>query len=201
MILATLNHERITGSLPLPVSSSENGTPRSWRVEILPSLEHQALRNDYLDDQPWNSAANLKVAKARLPFFCCPSILRSYRKAEILKTSYVLITGPGTAFPGDVPFSSGDIPDGASNTIIMIEINDSDIVWTEPRDLTIDEAIALFNQPKEIRKKHPANHTGGRNVAYADGHIVSLPEDTPPETLRALFTIDDGVAVSLDDVK
>ena len=78
-----------------------------------------------------------------------------------------------------------------------MEINEGDIAWTEPRDLTIDEAIALFNRPESVRKKKPTNHKDGRVVAFADGHIDIAPEDTPPEVLRALFTIDDGQAVSL----
>ena len=107
-------------------------------------------------------------------------------------------TGPGTVFSSDKRISGSDIKDGTHNTIMMIEIMDSDITWTEPRDLTIDEAIALFNRPESVRKKHPTNHHGGRMVAFADGHIDFAPEDTPPEVLQALFTIDGGEAVSLN---
>jgi len=201
IVIATLNYEAINKSFPLPVSFSENGTARSWRVELLPQLEQQALRDEYHDDQPWNGPNNLKIAKTELPVLRCPAASQPSGDSETFKTSYVLITGPGTVFPGDMTVTFQDIQDGSSNTIIMLEINDSDIAWTEPRDLTIDEAIALFNRSDEIRNKHPTNHKGGRHVAFADGHIEFAPEDTPPETLRALFTIDDGIAVSLDDVR
>ncbi|MDA8563049.1 DUF1559 domain-containing protein [Mariniblastus sp.] len=196
--IAISNYETFNGFLPRAVFLSENNIPRSWRVEILPQLDQQALRDQYQDDQPWDSSANLRVGKAQRWPFRCPSDPNTVDESGISKTSYALITGPETAFPNDKRLTFRDIVDGASNTIILLEINDGDIGWTEPRDLTIDEAIALFNRPYAIRKKHPTNHRHGRVVAFADGHIDIAPENTPPEVLRALFTIDDGQEVSLD---
>ena len=198
-VLAILNYEALNQAYPQAVSYDATGqVARSWRVEVLPQLDLRALRNTYKDDQPWNSPANTKVATTDIPIFRCPAAREQPESPVAFTTSYVLITGPGTAFPSDKRISSSDIKDGTSNTIIMVEIMDSDIAWTEPRDLTIDEAIALFNRPESVRKKHPTNHHGGRMVAFADGHIDFAPEDTPPEVLQALFTIDGGEAVSLD---
>lgn len=201
IILAIENYRVARQAFPQSVFFGENGTPRSWRVEILPQLEQQALRDKYRDDLPWNSPVNLELAKTHLPVFRCPSASPPLRTSECFMTNYVLITGPRTAFPDNKPASWRDIKDGSSNTIIMLEINESDIAWTEPRDLTIDEAIALFNRPEAVRRKHPTNHEGGRMVAFADGHVEFAKEDTPPDVLRALFTIDDGIAVTLEDAK
>lgn len=201
LILALLSYEQQHGHYPLAISKAENGPPRSWRIEILPHLEYQALRDGYDEDQPWSSPANLNIAGTHVPLFQCPSASASAGNSKYFTTNYVLITGPNTAFPDDKPISWSDITDGSSNTIIMLEINDSDIVWIEPRDLTIDEAIALFNRPESIRKKNPTSHKGGRMVAFADGHVDFAPENTPPEVLRALFTINDGIAVSLDSAR
>ena len=198
-VLAILNYEAVNKAYPQAVSYDATGqVARSWRVEVLPQLDLRALRNTYKDDQPWNSPANTKVATTDIPIFRCPAAREQPESPAAFTTSYALITGPGTVFPSDKRISGSDIKDGTSNTIMMIEIMDSDITWTEPRDLTIDEAIALFNRPESVRKKHPTNHQGGRMVAFADGHIDFAPEDTPPEVLRALFTIDDGIPVSLD---
>lgn len=66
-------------------------------------------------------------------FYHCPSRSRS----DTTWTSYVLITGPGTAFPDDKCVSLDDIQDGTANTIIAVEIDKSQIHWLSPVDLDI----------------------------------------------------------------
>lgn len=196
--IAILNYETTHERFPRAVRGGDDGTPpRSWRVEVLPQLEHQPTRDRYKDDLPWDAGTNHEIAKRQLPLFQCPSSGNRNDETDTFKTDYVLITGPRTVFPLDQHTTAADLKDGASSTIMMIEINNSDIAWTEPRDITLEDAIALFNRPASVRKKYPTNHRAGRMVAFADGHVDFVPEDTPPEVLRALFTIDDGKAVSL----
>ena len=61
---------------------------------------------------------------------------------------YVMIAGTGTigGEPNEVVKMS-DIKDGTSNTIMAIEVAGSGISWLEPRDMTVDEAIAYITNP------------------------------------------------------
>src|SRR4029078_916180 len=54
--LALLTYETPHRQLPSAVVMGKDGkTPHSWRVEILPYLEQQALYNQYRLDEPWDS--------------------------------------------------------------------------------------------------------------------------------------------------
>jgi prepilin-type processing-associated H-X9-DG protein len=85
-----------------------------------------------------------------------------------------------------------DLPDGGAHNIMLVEAWNKGIAWPEPRDLTVDEAIAAIHAGKHVQ------HNGYfyyddivANVAFADGSVHDLPVDTPDETLRALLTIDE----------
>jgi hypothetical protein len=56
-------------------------------------------------------------------------------------------------------------------TILLIEIPDSDIPWTEPRDLTLEEAVALYREEKDIG---PRRHLEGLFYMTLGGQYGSL---------------------------
>ena len=109
-------------------------------------------------------------------------------------TSYVMITGKNTVggllgSPGTRP---GEITDGLSKTILVIEVHGLKIPWTEPRNITLDELASRLQFGGQI------GHVASFNVALADGTVRDLPTKIDAETLRRLATINDGLPVKID---
>lgn len=105
-------------------------------------------------------------------------------------TSYVAVVGPHTAWPGVASTRLSDFKH-ESKTILLIELPDSGIVWTEPRDVSICQfAVCTKSQSGEGIIGH---HPGGFNALFADGHVELLPNDIDPEQLASMFDIRSSV--------
>jgi hypothetical protein len=87
-----------------------------------------------------------------------------------------------------------DFEDGASETIVLLEADDSAaVVWTEPADMPLD----LGNFTKVV-----GNLREGEFFAiWGDGTLSSLSADCPVASLRAVFTFDGGELVSSQSVR
>jgi prepilin-type processing-associated H-X9-DG protein len=173
---------------PAAVLTDEAGNPmRSWRIALLPFLENSTVCDQYDFNEPWDSPGNQVCDCVRPQAFACPSDIQ----AGPFDTSYVMIVGEGTA--GGVPnekLCMADIRDGVSCTIFAIEVTGSGIPWLEPRDITMDEAIAYIANP--AAHKLPHAHPGGVNVLTFDGSVHFLASATDPEVLKALMTRNGG---------
>lgn len=185
------------GSFPPAYIADENGEPLlSWRVLLLPYLDSAALYRKFDLTKPWDSPENLKLAKVELPFYSCPS--HRSRKRESMTTSYLAVTGPHAAWPGSTTMESSGLKDGEANTILVIE-HHSDVVWTEPRDLTLEEAAqALASTDPDNFEGHGREtlfeeiYDQGRNVAFADGRVTLVAPALDRTLATELLTIDDG---------
>lgn len=170
-------------SFPPAVVADEKGRPlHSWRVLLLPYLD-SPLAGQYRFDEPWNGPNNLRL-QARIPaVYRCPSDLSASAKGI---TDYVVIAGPGTIFDGANCTKTEEITDGTADTLLVVELVESDINWLEPRDLRIEQISGSINAPKgdEISSEH----LGGANVLAADGTVYFLNEDRAGQDVRALAT-------------
>jgi hypothetical protein len=195
VLMALHNYHAEYGCLPPAYIADKDGKPmHSWRVLILPYLDESALYQAYRFDEPWDSAHNLSLADS-MP----RSFLARTEPASRRYTNIVVIVGPSTAFPGGTSTTFDDFKDGTDNTILVTEIANSDICWLEPRDL--DSATMSFKT--NDRKKPSISSVGWRRpyVVLAHSiHAYPVPEDTPPEALRALTTIAGGEATSRDTI-
>lgn len=177
------------GSFPPAFVADETGRPiMSWRTLLLPYLRLDGWPDPeevYWSDEPWDDPHNLSRSIYELDF-CCP---RTCCRNQC-RVSYCAVVGPETAWPGDraarIP---DDFPDGAEKTILVVEVSGIDSPWVEPRDLRFDDMSFRLNDVpgKSLSAVHQYV-----NVLFADGHVVSLPVDTPPETIRALLTAKGG---------
>lgn len=181
------------GRLPDAVYLAENDSQRSWRVELLPYLSSQELRDRYHDDQPWTSSSNTVVARSPIEHFICPADPVPRDDQERLYSSIALVTGPGTCCPDNRGLAFAEIADGTSETLLAVEACGQQIVWTEPRDVDVAKLPIGINLPGESRGRshglissyHPA---GLANVAMADGSCRSLSDKIDPQVLQALTT-------------
>ena len=202
IMLALHNYHDDHGCFPPAYIADKNGRPmHSWRVLILPYIEQEVLYKEYDFSEPWDGPNNRKLAQVPVSAYFCPSSASS-----MTNSSYVAVVGPKTAWPKDKAINFKEIPDGASNTIMLVEIADSGINWMEPRDLSFEEALGGINPKsgKGISSRHLSyngyfyHQTQVVYVTFADGSVRSLREGFPPERLEALLTIDGGENVDIE---
>lgn len=187
------NYEAEHGHFPPASVADKSGKPmHSWRVLILPYLGYEGLYKRYNLSEPWNGPNNRRLAKEMPWEYRCPCS----HPRDPLTTSYVAVIGDETLWPSNGTVRRKEITDGGVNTLMLVEVADSDIHWMEPRDMTLAEAIAGVN----VDKRHgiSSNHPGGSHCKDVYGLHVFLPDDTPAEVIRALLTIDGGEPLRRD---
>jgi peroxiredoxin len=153
--LALHNYHAKYGHFPPAVLTGPDGkTPHSWRVALLPFLGVGSLLAEYHLDQPWDSPANRKVLDRM------PAVYRGPKAAANSNvTSYLAVTGQGTAFADKGGTTIRQLKDGTSNVVMLVEAK-SDIPWTKPEDLS--------RKSPTLPKLEPLDEDGF-NALMADG--------------------------------
>lgn len=175
------------GCFPPAYVVDGRGRPaHSWRVLILPYLGREDLYFAYNFSERWDGPGNRTLIPRMPSAFAC----ETSEDTTSGHTSYLAIAGAGTAFPGAKSSDLGKLGDGVSRTIMVAEVAESGVLWTEPRDMdiaTMSFHIDDAGHPSISSRRHerPA-------VAFADGQVQRLDRSMKPETLRALVTIHRG---------
>jgi len=194
--LALHEYHDTYGSFPPAYIADENGRPmHSWRVLILPYVGEANLHAEYHFDEPWDGPNNGKFNDWVIHPCRCTE---PGADADPTDATYLAVVGPETMWPGDKALTIDDVPDGTSNTILVVEVLNSGINWMEPRDLEFDTMSFTINDPagnaisSNHRLKRWGPDTPGVNVAMADGSVRWLDADTNPELVRSLLTAAGG---------
>lgn len=186
--MAFYNYHDAYGSFPPAYVADASGKPmHSWRVLILPFIDEKELYEKYDFSEPWNGPQNshLKIPEY---LFHCPS---GKLGKDSSMTEYVVVTGSKTPFPGPTATTRGQFKDGRENTILLVEITNSDIHWMEPRDLDFDSMSFQVNDVDQPSISAP--HPLGPVVVFADGITgYRLDDSVSPKTLQGLVTISGG---------
>jgi len=153
--------------------------PVSWRVRMLASLGRDDLYRRYRFDEPWNGPNNRKLIPECPDQFRCP-LDRSPR--ALGWTNYLLVTGPHTLVDPSRPSP----PMTHDPALMLVEVLNSRIPWTEPRDLPIDEIKDAEPLGATSEMVVSSRHLPVINVAFSDGSVRYLPTSVSPTEFRDL---------------
>jgi type II secretory pathway pseudopilin PulG len=148
LALALHNYYSAMKKFPSPLSGADGKSPRklSWRVDLLPFLDHSDLYQQFHLDEAWDSPHNRSLIPKMPNVFRVP---QSKHSTESGLSTFVLPSNAVTMWPTDREIDFKDIEDGTSNTIMIVEIKDELAQeWTRPDTL-------------EINIKNPAPQLGG----------------------------------------
>lgn len=175
LALALHNYAQVNGCFPPAYVADKDGRPmHSWRVLILPYIEHKDIYEQYNFNEPWDGPNNKKLLESRPRIFYCPSDGNAY-DTHAAYTSYSAVVGPGTAWSGDKPKKLSELAP-ADQTIMLVEVTDADIPWTAPRDMDLSRASAMISS-RHLPAKEFFSYTikPGVNVVMADGSVHHMP--------------------------
>ncbi len=187
--IAMHNYHDTHGAFPAGYSADADGKPLlSWRVHILPFLEESELYEEFHLDEPWDSEHNKELIAEM------PEVFRSPNStAQPGRSNYLGVGGRDGVFVRPQPGKRlgteiRQIVDGASNTIMAVEVPDaSAVIWTRPGDFAADE-----QQPtKGLLGLRP----GGFLAGLADGSVQFVSETIDADALKAMFTKSGGEVV------
>jgi len=186
--LAFHNYHDATRAFPAAGAPLKEGNPPvSWRVRVLPYVEESALHDQYRFDEPWDSENNTKLLAKMPSVYKAPGS----KVAKDGKTNYLAVVGKGNALSLKEPTRIDKILDGTSNTILVVEADDSKAVpWTKPEDFTPDDKNPMAGLVGLRRR--------GFLALFCDGSVRLISNKTAAETLKALFTRDGGEVVDPD---
>jgi hypothetical protein len=177
------------GHFPPAVLGDPAGSPpMSWRVVLTESFDESVLAA-YRPDQPWNSPANMTACDVDYSIY-------SFAR-EVQYTNVVMPTGPGTI--GAKSVTLDDITDRRDETILVIGLKESDILWHEPRDLSINDITRAPDDPKRILIKGKLFQ--GAWCCMVQGRSEWLPADLDYDTFRAMLTVSGGEKVDMSWAK
>jgi RNA polymerase sigma factor (sigma-70 family) len=184
ILLAVHNYHDVNGRWPTGIKDEQGQLLLSWRVELLPYLEQEALFRRFKLDEPWDGPAN-KPLLAAMP--------EAYRvgiePAGSTDTYYQTFAGVGTVCDQTVKMTLFEVTDGLSNTLAVAEVGPP-VPWSKPADV-----------PYSAKKPLPPLALPFKNVwtiATGDGAVRGLRPDIDPASLRQLVERADGAPIDID---
>lgn len=204
LALVLYQYHDVHGSFPAPATyDGEGARLHSWRTIILPFLNEQPLYDQIDQTTAWDAEANSKVTSGTDLLVLQSSRVTGFSLPHG-ETNYFAVAGEETAWPSEGKVSFADIKDGTANTILLIEAAGRGVHWSQPRDLTINEALDLLTGGGEqtfvkhrflISYRYRGDGLVPRLVVFADGHTEALWPIRDRERARALLTRSGGEKV------
>jgi prepilin-type processing-associated H-X9-DG protein len=166
-------------ALPPAYTTDADGKPlHSWRTLLLPFVEETALYRSIDLTKPWDDDANAEARNSIVSVYHCPSLSDADNQ-----TTYLAVVTPHSCFQKDHSRRLAEIVDGASTTMMLIEVDsDHAVPWMAPMDA--DEAMVLGIGPQS-----PLAHSVGMNAAFVDGSVRFLFAELPAAQRLALISI------------
>ena len=181
--LAMHNYHDVYNTFPTNIHNDDDSPRTSWRTALLPFLEQQPLFEMYDFHVDWSAEENMMVRQTPLDVFRSPLSTDPPNH-----TNYVAVNLQGASIiEDDGQFHRmADIIDGTSNTIMVIEVQNTGIEWSEPRDITYNQLLTMLQQGSV------SGSDTGFNALFADGSVHFISYGIDPNQLRALVTRNGG---------
>lgn len=178
--ISTHGYADADGKLPPGGTFSASGEAlHSWETHILPYIPYSTQGID--KDRPWNSPENRKYFQCVLPPFINPEFRtppledgNGYGLSHYAANSRVMSANKSMTF--------AELKHGASNTIVIGEVNAGFKPWGHPVNWR-DPAAGLNRGANTFGG--PAN-TGGTMFVMADGSVRFIGNGVDPAVLRTL---------------
>lgn len=200
--IAVRNYWDIHGCYPPICTYDKSGRPlHSWRSLLEPFLSNSSFAKcNY--NEPWDSPSNREFLADRLTVYKCP-MDQTACAPNSTATSYVAIVGKRATWRhGKAESPSHEspnhentdqkLPNQAADAFLVIEMHDSRIQWTEPKDIDFDDVPALMSIA--AKSSHTRDHgyfycqTPAVNAVLVHGDMVFLfPWDSRTSVLTGLL--------------
>ena len=156
---------------------AKNERTTSWRALVLREVGHGDLHRAYRFNESWESPHNRSL-QPRIPdVYVSPR--GGVPKPGV--THMLAVVDPRTAWPEQHSMTLEKLLDGPSLTVFVVEAPESKIVWTEPKDLSFDEALEVVSPPVG---KPDAKSV----VLMGDGAVRSVSATINREIAKRLLT-------------
>jgi hypothetical protein len=185
--IAMHNYLDKNGTFPAQAIYDKDGKALlSWRVMLLPYLDQEELYKQFKLDEAWDSPHNKKLL-AKIPkTYQAPAA----KPKHPFGTIYQGFAGKDAFFDGKKGIGIAEIPDGTSNTIMVVEAA-KDVPWTKPEDIPFDPDKALPKMAKMYSN-------GGFNAGLCDGSVRFISSSITEVTLKAAITRNGGEVLGSD---
>jgi prepilin-type processing-associated H-X9-DG protein len=174
------------GAKGMPLKNAKDKPLLSWRVALLPYLEHDNLYRQFKLDEPWDSAHNKKLIEQM------PKIYAPPKPGKAGYTHLQMVIGPNALSPFDMRMPAS-FQDGTSQTVAVIEASQP-VIWTKPDDVM----LTAKDQPKDLKKRFGGLHPGGFNVLMWDGSVRFVKDSVSETTLSRALNPRDGMVLGSD---
>ena len=198
---ALQHYHDANGCFPPVYATNEKGKPvHSWRAFL---LEGPDWSGKYDFSEPWNGKNNrMLLAQGCSYLYQCPADVSRRRTAN---TSYVAVVGPNTAWQTNKGVSLKDITDQPEETVLLVEVYDSHIPWTKPRDISLQQALDGPDGKAAVPTSghaypglyffHGMKMAG--SMLMADGSVVHLKVRPSAKDMAALLSINGNEKVDI----